>query len=104
MPVFRFQCLVCEQDFKKLLPKRQAVACPGGCNRELDPLLPESTNSTTMEMKDPHRGKSLPKGHREMMMKRMNQHHDKYEAERKIDEFGIDDAKRLGWDKKVKRT
>lgn len=103
MPIFSFYCMGCDKTFKKLLKnKDEEVIC--GCGDHLKPQLPTSTTSTTMETKDPYRGKSLPKKHAETMKRRMNQHHDRYEAAAKIDEFGIDDAKRLGWDKKVKRT
>lgn len=104
MPVFRFACLLCDDSWKKLLSKRSDIKCPGGCNRMISPELTSEVASVTKELRDPHRGVSLEKGHDKMMKKRMNQHHDKYDAERKIDEFGIDDAKRLGWDKKVKRV
>lgn len=104
MPVFRMICDNCGLEKRKLLQKPLPFLCSACSTGQMQPQLPESTSSTTMETKDPYRGKSLPKKHAESMKKRMNQHHDKYEAERKIDEFGIDDAKRLGWDKKVKRV
>lgn len=103
MPVFTFHCTQCNIEFKRLLKKSEDVPCKGACNYMLSPLLPTSVTTQTMEKKDPYRGVSLPKGHKKSMTKRMNQHHDKYEAEQKIDEFGVDDAKRLGWDKKVRR-
>jgi hypothetical protein len=34
----------------------------------------------------------------------MNDHHDRYEIEEKIDRHGIDDAIRLGWTKKAKKV
>lgn len=103
MPVFTYYCLGCDHEFKKLVKNKDEEVIHS-CGDHLKPQLPKTLNTVTKELKDPYRGKSLQKGHKEMMIKRMNQHHDKYEAERKIDEFGIDDAKRLGWDKKVKRT
>lgn len=103
MPIFTYHCSGCNVTLKKLV-KNKDEAVIHSCGDHLKPELPTNVSSVTMETKDPHRGKSLPKKHAESMKKRMNQHHDKYEAERKIDEFGIDDAKRLGWDKKVKRV
>lgn len=103
MPVFTYYCIGCDVTLKKLVKNKDETVIHS-CGDHLKPQLPANVASVTKELRDPHRGVSLEKGHEKMMKKRMNQHHDKYEAERKIDEFGIDDAKRLGWDKKVKRV
>ena len=103
MPVFRFYCIGCDKEFKKLVKsKHSEVIC--GCGDHLKPQLPETVATVTKELRDPHRGVSLPKNHERTMKKRMNQHHDRYEVEQKIDEHGIDDARKFGWDKKVKRV
>lgn len=103
MPLFRFVCDNCGLEKRKLVPKAVAYLCSACSTGQLQPQLPENVASQTMEMKDRNRGKSLPKGHQQLAKKRMSQHHDRHEIERKIDQYGIDDARRFGWDKKVKR-
>lgn len=103
MPLFRFVCDSCGLEKKKLVPRAAAFLCSACVDGQMQPQLPTDIATQTMERKDPLRGTSLPRGHAQSMKTRMNQHHDKYEIERKIDEFGMDDAQRLGWTKKVKR-
>lgn len=74
------------------------------CGNTMERKLPTSINAVTKEMKDPRRGVSHSKGLKQQLTKRMNDHHDRHDVIQKIDEFGVDDTKRLGWDKKVKRT
>jgi len=103
MPLFNFYCIGCDKRFRRILKsKDEEVIC--GCGDHLKPELPSNLSTQTMELKDKNRGKSLPKGHAQSMKKRMSQHHDKYEVEAKIDEHGTIDAKKFGWDKKVKRV
>lgn len=53
-------------------------------------------------MRDSHRGIQLPKNQEARLKERMHNHHDKYEVAAKIDEHGMDEAKRNGWLKKAK--
>lgn len=104
MPIFRMLCNKCGHEERKLMAKPLPWHC-GVCEEgQLHPQLPSSINTVTKEMKDARRGVSHTKGLKQQLTKRMNDHHDKHDVVQKIDEFGIDDTKRLGWDKKVKRT
>lgn len=103
MPLFSYYCIGCDKTFKRLLKDRkESVIC--SCGDHLTPELPTSLNAVTKELKDPYRGVSHVKGLKQQLTKRMNQHHDSYEVAQKIDEFGVDDAKKHGWDKRIKRT
>lgn len=104
MPVFRMLCDSCGTEKKKLMKKPEWYLCDVCTTGKMQPQLPISTSSVTKELKDPYRGVSHVKGLDKQMKKRMSDHHDRYEVEAKIDEYGINDAKRHGWDKKVKRT
>lgn len=55
-------------------------------------------------MRDAHRGVQLPKNQEKRMKERFNNHHNRHELAAKIDEHGMDDAKRNGWLDKVKKN
>lgn len=101
MPLFTFYCMGCDKTFQKILKnKDQEVIC--GCGDHLKAQMPQGISSTTMVVKDPHRGVQQPKDLQAQLKKRMRTHHDKYEIEEKIDQHGMDDAIRNGWTKKRK--
>lgn len=103
MPKYNFLCDTCGREKEKICASSVTEAdC--GCGGKLKRLLPRSLSTTVMEMKDPYRGKQLPKGHQEKMRERFNQHHDKYEVEEKIDKYGQEDAQKFGWDKKRQKV
>ena len=66
--------------------------------------LPLNISSTTYEVKDKLRGIQHPKNLEKQLKVRMNNHHDRHEIEEKIDRHGLNDAKKFGWTKKVKRV
>lgn len=103
MPIFKFTCANCEHEFKALLAGWQTTPCEK-CQKELYPNLPTTVSATTFETKDSYRGTQVKKGLDQQLKKRMNDHHDRYEIEEKIDRHGIDDAIRLGWTKKAKKV
>ena len=100
MPIFRFACPACKTEIRQLIKtdviERILCSCGGFMERQLP-------SSVTKEMKDPHRGVSNEKGLKEQLTKRMRDHHDRHETAEKIDRHGMDDAVKLGWDKKAKR-
>ena len=104
MPVFRFKCDMCAMETRKLVRKPEQFSCDVCAQGKMEPQLPKSTNSTTKEMKDARRGISHPKGLQQQLKSRMTKHSESHELAEQIDRFGTDDAKKLGWDKKVKRT
>jgi hypothetical protein len=57
-----------------------------------------------METRDAYRGVQVKKGLDQQLKKRYNDHHDRHELERKIDQHGLEDAVRSGWTKKVKKV
>lgn len=88
--------------YKKLFPKKiDEIDCE--CGEKAKIQLPSSVHATNYEMKDASRGVQLPKGQAEQLKKRMHDHHNKYEIERKVDEFGIADSLRDGTIKKIKK-
>jgi len=78
--------------------ERGMCSCGGETVRQMS----SSTTSTVMEMKDRYHGKQLRKNQDRVMKKRLVEHHDRYELEDKIDEFGLEEAVRGGWTKKGK--
>ena len=104
MPVFRMVCDSCGIEKKKLLRKPEWYLCDVCTTGKMEPQLPKTVNSVTKEMKDPRRGVSHPKGLDKQLKSRMTKHADSHELAEQIDCFGTDDAKKLGWDKRVKRT
>lgn len=101
MPLHKFYCQKCGKTFEKLV-KKPEFECPEG-HGKLEASLPESFSSMTMETKDKHRGVQLRKNQDRMMTKRMREHHNKYELEEKIDKYGMDEAVKQGWLRKVKK-
>jgi putative FmdB family regulatory protein len=105
MPVRNYQCIDCGFPYRKLLQggdDKKAV-CPE-CGTVNEPELVSSVSATVYETKDKRRGKKHMKNQEGLMKKRMREHHDRYELAEKIDKYGMDDAKRYGWDKKIKKT
>lgn len=82
--------------------KNTVSKLPCDCGSESLRQLPQELSTSILEMRDPHRGVQLPKNQEARMKKRLHDHHDKYELAAKIDEHGMDEAKRNGWLKKAK--
>jgi predicted nucleic acid-binding Zn-ribbon protein len=97
----KFKCEKCGHEWSRLL-KDQTSECPR-CGTSNQALLPVEVNSTIYETRDRYRGTQLRKNQERMMRKRMRDHHDRYELAEKIDKYGLDDAKRYGWLKKIKK-
>ena len=66
--------------------------------------LPKTTSTTVMETADTYHGKKKRKDVEKQLRTRMVDHHDKYELAEKIDKYGLEEAMRLKWTKKIKRT
>ena len=102
MPLFQYSCTGCAKIIRKLTSKRQDfIECD--CGQKATFLLPTSVNTLVFEVKDPNTGKAVRKGIKEKLQDRMNKHHDRYMIEEKVDKYGLDEASRLGWTKKIKR-
>jgi hypothetical protein len=104
MPLFIFTCTDDECGFSKrgLGEATDERVCPE-CGVTMLASLPKNLNSVTMEMKDSYRGVQHFKNQAEMVKERNTHHHDNYEIAEKIDKYGMDEAKRNGWDKKAKQ-
>ena len=76
--------------------------CPK-CGAPVKALLPVDISTLTYELRDKARGTQLRKNQEQKMRKRMVEHHDRNELAEKIDKHGMDDAKRYGWLKKIKK-
>lgn len=104
MPVFIFRCPKCHSEQELITSvKTKEVECEM-CDAMAVRQLPRKLTTTSYEMRDPHRGVQLPKGHEQSIKKRMREHHDQHELIEKIDKHGIDDAIKFGWDKKLQKT
>lgn len=102
MAVYKFKCSHCNKEYKKLITKKiEEIDCE--CGKKAKLQLPSSVNSTMYETKDAHRGVQQPKNQHVNLKQRMNDHHDRFEIERKIDEHGMDEAIRNNWVKKIKK-
>ena len=102
MPVFNYNCHKCSHEFKQLTRAGLVAECPE-CGTVVAQELPTGGMTRTLETKDAYRGKQLPKNLDRQLKSRMRNHADKYETADKIDEHGMDDAKRHGWTKKGKK-
>lgn len=105
MPLFTLKCTECQNEQQKLLPVSvltRTFECKICKKMSSEIQLPQGISSTTFVTKDPHRGVQQPKDLQQQLKKRMRDHHDKYEIDEKIDQHGIDEAKRHGWIKKRK--
>lgn len=105
MPLYTYHCESCLKETRKLISlkeRTETIECE--CGQQAKYQLPTIGDTTIYEARDKHRNKQLPKGHDQRMRKRMNDHHDRYEIEEKVDKYGLDDAKKFGWDKKIKRV
>jgi hypothetical protein len=101
MALRKFKCESCEHEWSRIL-KASESTCPK-CETPTSAQLPIEVSSTIYETRDKYRGTQVRKNQEQMMRKRMRDHHDKYELAEKIDKHGMDDAKRNGWLKKVKK-
>lgn len=104
VPLFMYECAGCGKKTKRLVKSYSTEKLTCGCGGSLDRKLPESVSAVTKELKDPYRGVSQTKGLQQQLKKRMTQHSEKHDLERQIDEYGVDDARKFGWDRRVKRT
>lgn len=105
MPIFILKCNKCEFTQEKLIAVKdlkETVKCQKCTQGTLLRQLPRNISSITYETKDAHRGVQHRKGQKEMLTKRMREHHDRYEIEEKVDKFGLDAANKHGWVKKRK--
>lgn len=104
MPLRNYKCSGCDEEYRKLLQSEasQDYPCPK-CGNSNFPLLPATVNARVYETRDKYRGKQLMKNHERIQKKRLRDHHDRYELEEKIDKHGMNDAKRYGWLKKIKK-
>lgn len=101
MPLRKFKCNNCKHEWTRII-KGSSADCPE-CNLSANALLPTELTTATYELRDKARGTQLRKGHEQRMRKRMNDHHDRNEAAEKIDKYGMDDAVRNGWLKRIKK-
>lgn len=105
MPVRNYQCIDCGFPYRKLLQQGAdvKVECPE-CKTFNEPELVSAVSATVYDTKDKRRGVKHMKNQEGLMKKRMREHHDRYELAEKIDQHGMNDAKRYGWLKKIKKT
>lgn len=104
MPIRNYSC-ECGNEYKRLLQHSDSheQPCPK-CGKVNEALLPTTVGARVYETKDKRRGKKLMKNQDRIMKKRMHDHHDRYELAEKIDKHGMDDARKFGWTKKLKKV
>lgn len=101
MPRYTFKCHDCEREKKEIVESTvESMDCE--CGNFMFRQLPTTVNSSVMETLDPHRGKQVKKNLDRQLKERMNNHHDKYEVEQKIEQWGTNDATKHGWFKRRK--
>ena len=103
MPMFHYSCGTCDTTKRGLGKRGETRECPS-CGGIMQPQLPKELNSVTMETKDAYRDVKHFKNQAALLKERNTKHHDKYEIAEKIDKYGMDEAKRHGWDKKAKQS
>lgn len=106
MPFYNYKCPSCgatKVDLKSMseFDPNETFDCK--CGDQLVYQMSDKINSTVYETKDHYRGVQLPKNQDKNLKERMREHHDKYELEEKIDKYGMKEAMRSGWLKKVKK-
>ena len=104
MPLFTMVCTKCKREAEHLVRAKESVQCSCGNPEPMERKLPTTVSTRTLELKDPRRGKLLPKNLDRQLKKRLNEHHDKYEVAQKVEEHGMNDALKFGWVKKYKRV
>jgi hypothetical protein len=102
MPTFNYECQ-CGEKYKELAKADEKVKCPK-CGTENIPALPTGGAMQVMETRDAYRGKQVRKNNEGLMKDRMVNHQNKHELAEQIDKFGMNDAVRHGWLKKVKKV
>lgn len=106
MPIFNFECIKCELNYKELVKDLSKfddhMPCPE-CGTKNHFVTPSGGSTMVYETADPHRGVKQKKGLTKQLKDRMNKHHDRYEVAHKIDQFGVDSATKHGWFKKDKK-
>ena len=108
MPIYNYVCTNCKHAKKRIVSMKDFVPeekleCKKCGEQTLAFELSAELATVVYEMKDKYRGKQLPKGLEKQLKQRMNEHHDKYELEEKIDKYGMKDTLRHKWDKKIKK-
>ena len=101
MALRKFKCGKCTHEWTRIIKGTEAK-CPK-CDTPANAALPTELSTAVYELRDKHRGVQLRKGQEQRMRKRMNDHHDRNELAEKIDKHGMDDAKRHGWLRKLKK-
>jgi putative FmdB family regulatory protein len=102
MPTFTYNCK-CGNTFTDLAKASEVVKCPK-CGEGNAPSMPSRVSATVMETRDKYRGKQVKRGVEKELKERMRKHHDRYEVAEKIDQFGMNEAVKHGWLKKVKKV
>jgi hypothetical protein len=106
MAIYNYLCDKCEEKKRKIKSIKEfnpRDTHPCDCGGTLNYELSSNSNSLTYETKDSFKGIDSVKGLDKQLKKRMRDHHDSYELEGKIDKHGMDDAKKFGWDRKIKK-
>ena len=102
MPAYSFECAKCETQWKDICREGESSECPN-CETITYASLPSSGASMVMETADKARGVKLRKNQTRQIKERMNKHHDQYEVADKIDQYGMKDAEKFQWTKKIKK-
>jgi len=102
MPIFAYRCDKCEKTLFRLFKKRELfIECE--CGEQAAIQLPKNIDTMSMEIKDKNRNVVVQKDLDKKLKERMNNHHDESdEILEKIDKYGLDDAEKHGWTKKIK--
>lgn len=105
MPVFRYKCSSCGQEWRDITSGANSSShCPK-CNAlETNVKMPSGGATVVYEIKDKHRGKQIKKGIEKQLKARMTEYSDRYELAEKIDKYGLNEAKKHGWLKKLKKV
>lgn len=103
MPLFRYKCAECKEEFEKILIRKESsIKCV--CGKEAMLSLPRNTNAMVFDTTDKRRGVKVRKNQTKKLKQRFNDHMRRYELEERVDKYGIDEAIRNGWTKKIKKT
>lgn len=102
MALRNFKCENCKTEWQRIIT-HDSANCPT-CGVLNKAALPTELSTAVYELRDKARGVHLRKGQEQRMRKRMNDHHDRNEIAEKIDKYGMEDATRHGWLKKIKKV
>ncbi len=98
MPLYSYKCTECEAQTQVLVSKKdklEEIPCES-CGKPAQYQLPQVGDMTVYDTADKNRNKKVRRGVTEMLKKRMVEHNRKYLVPERVDQFGLEEAQRLG--------